>query len=135
MRTLLLIALATLALAACGTPSDPPVQTDAGEASAPATPSLAPTSTPTPAGGVAPPTPTATPENLAERVPTGGRGRFVVLDNPAFLPASTASYLQPGELGLGLDIEGEARAYPISMMFFHHIINDTVQGRPITVTY
>ena len=57
------------------------------------------------------------------------------LDDPAFIPASTATFLGDDELVLGYDRDGEARAYPVSMMFWHHIINDTVQGRPLLATY
>jgi hypothetical protein len=30
---------------------------------------------------------------------------------------------------------GHARAYPILAMGYHHIVNDTVEGVPIAVTY
>ena len=39
------------------------------------------------------------------------------------------------DLVLGLEWAGEARAYPINMIWFHHIVNDTVAGRPILITY
>jgi hypothetical protein len=38
-------------------------------------------------------------------------------------------------LVLGLDWRGEARAYPLSMMWFHHIANDNIGGWPVLVTY
>ena len=30
---------------------------------------------------------------------------------------------------------GEARAYPISQIEYHHIVNDTIAGEPYLVTY
>ena len=57
------------------------------------------------------------------------------LDNPAFLEASEATYLADDELVLGLEWAGEARAYPVQMMFYHHIVNDEVSGSPVLITY
>jgi hypothetical protein len=36
---------------------------------------------------------------------------------------------------LGVRSNGEARAYPLDMMWCHHIANDTVGGVPWLVTY
>jgi hypothetical protein len=76
------------------------------------------------------PTPTAVPRSVQGR----GAG-FVPLDDPAFIPAGAAAFLGDDDLVLGYAQEGEARAYPVSMLFWHHIINDTVQGVPLLVTY
>jgi len=38
-------------------------------------------------------------------------------------------------ISLRLVVNGEARAYPIRMLRFHHIVNDQVSGRPILITY
>ena len=51
------------------------------------------------------------------------------------ISAAAASYLDDEELVLGLEWQGEARAYPLRMSWFHHIINDTVKGQPILVTF
>ncbi len=63
------------------------------------------------------------------------RTPFVPLDQPAFLTASETDYLPDEDLVLGLEWMGEARAYPIRMLTYHHIVNDTVAGRPLLVTY
>ncbi len=39
------------------------------------------------------------------------------------------------DLVLGLEWMGEARAYPIRMLIYHHIVNDTVADRPLLITY
>ena len=57
------------------------------------------------------------------------------LDQPAFLTTSETDYLSEEDLVLGLEWMGEARAYPIRMLTYHHIVNDTVAGRPLLVTY
>ena len=65
-----------------------------------------------------------------------GRGsRFVPLDNPATISADVATFLEDDDLVLGLVWAGTARAYPVRIMRYHHIANDTVAGRPFLVTY
>ena len=63
------------------------------------------------------------------------RTPFVPLDNPAALTVQEATYLGDDELVLGLELQGEARAYPIRMVRFHHIVNDTVAGRLFLIIY
>jgi hypothetical protein len=63
------------------------------------------------------------------------RTGFVPLDDPVHIPAAAASYLRDEELVLGLEWQGEARAYPLRMTWYHHIINDTVKGQPLLVTF
>ena len=36
---------------------------------------------------------------------------------------------------IGVAINGEARAYPINFIGYHHQVKDTVGGRPVIVTY
>jgi len=36
---------------------------------------------------------------------------------------------------LGVVSNGESRAYPLDMMWHHHIANDTVGGLPWLITY
>ena len=39
------------------------------------------------------------------------------------------------ELVLGLSINGDSRAYSVPMLSSHEIVNDTVGGRKIAVTW
>jgi hypothetical protein len=55
---------------------------------------------------------------------------FPPLDDPRVVPASEASWLQPDTLVLGAVQGGEARAYPLFIMQFHHVANDTLGGKP-----
>ncbi len=57
------------------------------------------------------------------------------LDKPVFLPAGAVDDLGDREPVLALELGGEARAYPISIMIWHEIVNDTVGGVPVSVTY
>ena len=70
----------------------------------------------------------------AGRIPRRGRG-FVPLDDPTFLAAHETEYFGDEELVLGVEFAGEARAYPVRMLRYHHIVNDTVRGEPLLVTY
>ncbi len=102
------------------------------------------TSDSTPAAPDTEPAPTADIEPQSDLPQPGerpggiglGRGtRFVPLDNPEVVSAEAATFLQPDDRVLGLDIGGESRAYPISMMTFHHVANDVLGGLPVLVTF
>jgi hypothetical protein len=58
---------------------------------------------------------------------------FPVYD-PQFLPANQAS-LQDEELVMGLAIDGEAKAYPVTVLRFREMVNDEVAGWPVLVTW
>ena len=49
--------------------------------------------------------------------------------------AEARSKLDAGEMIMALRLGSDARAYPISEMAYHHILNDVVNGVPIAVTY
>lgn len=57
------------------------------------------------------------------------------LEDPAFEPASDVSWLAPVEPVLALEINGDARAYPLRIMTWHELVNGTVGGVPVTVSY
>jgi hypothetical protein len=49
--------------------------------------------------------------------------------------AQSESTLDPKEMILAVRLGSDARAYPISQMAYHHVLNDVVAGVPIAVTY
>lgn len=49
--------------------------------------------------------------------------------------AQSDSKLDPKEMIMAVHLNADARAYPISQMAYHHILNDVVAGVPIAVTY
>jgi hypothetical protein len=57
------------------------------------------------------------------------------IDDPQFVDAAAVDFLEPDELVLALEIDGDARAYPIQIMVWHEIVNDTVGDVPVAVTY
>ena len=58
------------------------------------------------------------------------------IDNPEFVSAEEAdSYYFPDERVIGVVFEGDARAYSIPLLSSYEIVNDTVGGREIAVTW
>lgn len=43
--------------------------------------------------------------------------------------------IKPERIVLGIEYNGDARAYPIQFLGYHHQVRDTVGGKPIMVTY
>lgn len=58
------------------------------------------------------------------------------IDNPKFVtPKEADAWLNLKEPVLALEVNGEARAYPLQILMWHEIVNDTVGGRAVSVTY
>ncbi len=57
------------------------------------------------------------------------------IDEPKFLRADEVGFLADDEPVLALEVGGEARAYPVQILIWHEIVNDTVDGVPVAVTY
>ncbi|MDB9515606.1 DUF3179 domain-containing protein [Roseofilum reptotaenium CS-1145] len=56
------------------------------------------------------------------------------IDNPQFDTSQTTPF-KGEETVIGVVINGEAKAYPFGIMNWHEIVNDTVGGKTITITY
>lgn len=63
------------------------------------------------------------------------RNGIPALDHPEFIPAQEASFLNDQELLIGVFLTNEAKAYPINILNWHEIVNDSIGGQPIVVTY
>jgi uncharacterized SAM-binding protein YcdF (DUF218 family) len=59
---------------------------------------------------------------------------FHPIDAAQFIAASQAK-LSRDELIMSVQLGGDSRAYPISQMAYHHVLNDVVGATPIAVTY
>lgn len=57
------------------------------------------------------------------------------LDNPTLIPAGQASYLLDDDLVFGVEINGDARAYPLRIMGWHEMFNDVIGGVPVALAY
>jgi len=60
---------------------------------------------------------------------------FNPLPNAAYARAGEAGFVADNDMVMAVEINGEAVAYPVRQMAYHHIINDIVGGKPITATY
>ena len=78
--------------------------------------------------------------NLVCNIPTDlffsslSRDAIPSLTNPDVGPAAE-SLMGADDRVLGLVVGGEARAYPIGVLWWHEIINDTLGGEPVLVSY
>ncbi len=72
-----------------------------------------------------------------EQIESGGPGKdgIPAILNPHFVRATQASFLKNEDRILGIAKGGEAKAYPIKILNWHEIVNDTLAGKPILVTY
>ena len=59
---------------------------------------------------------------------------FHRIDSPQFMPAGEAE-LDKEDMVLAIKSSGHARAYPIRMMGYHHIVNDRLGDLPVVSTY
>ncbi|MDB9314337.1 DUF3179 domain-containing protein [Spirulina sp. CS-785/01] len=56
------------------------------------------------------------------------------IDNPQFDTPSTTPFHE-NDIAIGVVINGEAKAYPFGIMNWHEIVNDTVGGKNVTISY
>ena len=57
------------------------------------------------------------------------------IDDPVFATADNAHFMSDSDTVIGLEINGEVRAYPLFILVWHEIVNDVVGGVPVSVTY
>ncbi len=57
------------------------------------------------------------------------------IDDPKFVPLAQVTGMVETEPVISLKIGGEAKAYPLRILIWHEIVNDTLGGVPVTVTY
>jgi len=63
-------------------------------------------------------------------------GSFPALDDPSFVPAANATWLESDDVVMGIAAQsGEAQAYPVDQMAYHHVANIRLAGEPFVVTY
>ena len=51
------------------------------------------------------------------------------------LASATANKVDTQRLVIGVVLNGEAKAYPIQYLGYHHQVQDTISGKPVMVTY
>jgi len=60
---------------------------------------------------------------------------FNPLPNAAYAKTSDAGFMADSDMVLAVENQGEAVAYPIRLMAYHHVVQDTVGGTPLVATY
>ena len=60
---------------------------------------------------------------------------FRPLHISAFAKAVDASFVGDSDMVLAVKINGEAAAYPVRLMAYHHVVQDQVGGRALVATY
>ena len=67
---------------------------------------------------------------------------FVLAADAMFLEPSTVNMqpaasntVEPTRLVVGIDVNGETRAYPVQFIGYHHQVRDVVAGTPVMVTF
>jgi hypothetical protein len=71
-----------------------------------------------------------------DEILSGGppRDGIPALEDPAVTAAKGAPWSDE-EVVLGVVVNGEARAYPVALLDWHELVNDTLGGEPILVSY
>ncbi len=148
MRTMIwaVPAICVLLLSACAAPaaSDPAPQPTADTTASPAASPVVP------AGDLLPP---QDPPAGAERefstdfsrhtvayddILSGGPSKddIPAIDAPRFETVAEAdAWLRPSEPVVQVQVGNDARAYPLQILTWHEIVNDTVSGKPLAITF
>ncbi len=74
-------------------------------------------------------------ERLRDRTGTGAaRDSIPAIDEPTFVPRSEAT-VEEDDVVFGIVTGETVKAYPQKILVWHEIVNDTIGGTPVSVTY
>jgi len=79
------------------------------------------------------------PESAKPDLPSGfqqllERGALESIDDPQFVSAKEAE-IPPDAWVLGVVLEGEARAYSLSLLNGYEVVNDEIAGQPVAAVW
>lgn len=60
---------------------------------------------------------------------------FNPLPKPTYTNVSEAGFAADTDMVLAIENNGEAAAYPVLQLAYHHVVHDVVGGIPVVVTY
>jgi hypothetical protein len=60
---------------------------------------------------------------------------FNPLPDPIYAPATLVDFVDDRDMVVAVEIGGEAVAWPVRQMAYHHIVEDKVGGVPVVSTY
>ena len=72
---------------------------------------------------------------ISDELQAGLRDAIVPVDRPAYGSSDALPWLSDDDLIIGYESGAEAFAYPINILNFHEIVNDTIGGVPVLITY
>jgi hypothetical protein len=72
-----------------------------------------------------------------EQILSGGvpKDGIPALLEPHLVAAAEAEFLTPEDEVIGVRFGSEAKAYPIKILNWHEVVNDTLAGEPFVVTF
>jgi hypothetical protein len=131
-RLLVAMAIGSTVLAACAGPAGTPVAGSGG----------ADTTAPSPDEELRVSTASWSTDFSRHTVPlseiiSGGPGKdgIPAIDEPRFVPVDAVDWLIDREPVIAFGIGDEWRAYPIQILIWHEIVNDTVADTPVAITF
>jgi hypothetical protein len=71
-------------------------------------------------------------EILSGGVPKDG---IPALLKPRFVHPRRASFVKPADEVIGVELDGSAKAYPIKILNWHEVVNDSIDGSAIVITF
>jgi len=72
------------------------------------------------------------PEILSGGPPKDG---IPAILKPNIVEPGEAAYLEDSDAVIGVKIGNETRAYPVKVLNWHEVVNDTIDGVPVAVTF
>ena len=60
---------------------------------------------------------------------------FAPLKKADYARAREATFVDDADMVIAIELNGDAVAYPIRQMAYHHVVNDEVGGIPVVSTY
>jgi hypothetical protein len=57
------------------------------------------------------------------------------IDEPTFVDPAEVRWLVAQEPVISVELNGESKAYPVRILMWHEIVNDSIGGEPVSVTY
>lgn len=60
---------------------------------------------------------------------------FAPLPDARFVRPAQADFVEPKDVVLAVEHQGDAAAYPVRQLAYHHVVEDVIGGVPIVATY
>jgi hypothetical protein len=57
------------------------------------------------------------------------------IDSPSYVPAAEATHVADDDRVVAISFNGDKRAYPARILDRHEIVNDTIGGKPVAITW